>query len=87
MTGKRNKTPLTAVAFYTYDRAFDKLTNVSRCGCFAHVRRKFVKALPTDKELVSGSRAAIGVEWCSKLFDPETEYEELLKKDTGTNIR
>lgn len=69
-----------------YD-GYNKLTNVSRCGCFAHVRRKFVEALPTDKELVSGSRAAIGVEWCSKLFDLETEYEELLKKDTGTDIR
>ena len=28
---------------------YNKLTNVTRCGCWAHARRKFVEALPTDK--------------------------------------
>ena len=59
-----------------YD-GYNRLTNVKRCGCFAHVRRKFVEALPTDKELVSGSKAAEGVRWCNRLFALEKEYEKL----------
>lgn len=57
-----------------YD-GYNKLTRVTRCGCFAHVRRKFVEALPADKELLPSSRAAEGVEWCNKLFELEREYD------------
>ena len=40
---------------------YNKLEMVTRCGCRAHARRKFVEALPTDKELVPTSMAAKGV--------------------------
>jgi len=59
-----------------YD-GYNKLAKVKRCGCFAHVRRKFVDALPPDKELQMASKAAIGLDRCNKLFELEREYESL----------
>jgi hypothetical protein len=56
-----------------YD-GYNKLKNAVRCGCWAHVRRKFVDALPQDKELLSTSAAAKGVEYCNKLFLLERKY-------------
>jgi len=57
-----------------YD-GYNKLTKAKRCGCLAHVRRKFVEALPTDKELWEGSAAAEGVRRCDALFALEREYD------------
>jgi len=48
-----------------------------RCGCWAHARRKFVEALPTDEKLLPTSKAAEGVLYCNKIFALEREYEEL----------
>ena len=59
-----------------YD-AYNRLRSAIRCGCFAHVRRKFVDALPTDQELVSDSAAAQGVEYCNQLFALERRFENL----------
>mgnify|MGYP003301099500 CR=1 FL=1 len=56
-----------------YD-GYNKLKNAVRCGCWAHVRRKFVDALPADKELLSTSAAAKGVEYCNRLFLLERKY-------------
>lgn len=46
--------------------------------CYAvtqHIgRRKFVDALPTDKELLPASSAAKGVEYCNRLFLLERKY-------------
>ncbi len=56
-----------------YD-GYNKLKNAIRCGCWAHVRRRFVDALPSDKELLSASAAAKGVEYCNKLFLLERKY-------------
>ena len=59
-----------------YD-GYHKLKTAARCGCLAHVRRKFVDALPTDKELLSTSAAAKGVESCNRLFQLEREFAAL----------
>lgn len=56
-----------------YD-GYNKLKKAVRCGCWAHVRRKFVDALPSDKELLATSAAAKGVEYCNKLFLLERMY-------------
>lgn len=56
-----------------YD-AYNKLKTAVRCGCWAHVRRKFVDALPSEKELLSSSAAAVGVEYCNRLFMLERKY-------------
>ena len=58
---------------------------VRRCGCWAHVRRKFVDALPNDEKLLAGSKAAEGVEWCNRIFMLEREYDGLDKN--GERIR
>ena len=54
---------------------YNKLTKAKRCGCFAHVRRKFVEALPSDKKLWETSVAAEGVKKCDRLFAFEREYD------------
>lgn len=48
-----------------YD-GYNKLTDAIRCGCWAHARRKFVEALPTDRSLLANSVAAKGVELCNE---------------------
>ena len=57
-----------------YD-GYNRLTQAKRCGCFAHVRRKFVEALPTDRSLWPSSAADQGVRWCDRLFALEREYD------------
>ena len=56
-----------------YD-GYNKLKNAVRCGCFAHVRRKFVDALPSDPELFSTSQAAKGVEYCNRVYGLERQF-------------
>ena len=58
-----------------YD-GYNKLKNAVRCGCFAHVRRKFVDALPSDPELLSTSQAAKGVEYCNRIYGLERQFAE-----------
>ena len=52
-----------------------------RCDCWAHVRRKFVDALPNDKDLLPTSAAAKGVEYCNQLFLLERKYSGRNEKD------
>ena len=59
-----------------YD-AYNRLKAAARCGCLAHVRRKFADALPADKELLPTSQAAQGLEYCNKLFALEEKFEDL----------
>ncbi len=66
-----------------YD-GYNKLTSVIRCGCWAHTRRKFVDALPSDKELLPTSQAAKGVDYCNKLFALEREFAELTAEERYT---
>ena len=63
-----------------YD-AYNKLKKAVRCGCWAHVRRKFVDALPSDKDLLPTSAAAKGVEYCNQLFLLERKYSGRDEKD------
>ncbi len=46
-------------------------------GCLVQflVRRKFVEALPSDKELWETSAAAEGVKHCDRLFTLEREFD------------
>ena len=55
---------------------YNKLDTVKRCGCFAHVRRKFVDALPLDEAAIETSVSAVGVAWCNKIFMIEREIAE-----------
>ena len=55
-----------------YD-GYNKLTDVTRCGCWAHARRKFADAIPTE---VKGSMAEEGFLRINKLYDVEKEISE-----------
>lgn len=57
-------------------QGYNKLTGITRCGCWAHLRRKFVEAIPAKKAADAPLTAAeIGRDYCNQLF----RIEESLK--------
>ena len=57
---------------------YNKLTGIIRCGCWAHLRRKFVEAVPGKK--VPGTpptNAEIGRNYCDRLFEIERGLKDL----------
>ena len=55
---------------------YNKLTGVTRAGCWAHDRRKWYEAMPKGAT-PENSVAARGYEYCSRLFVLEQEMENL----------
>jgi len=57
---------------------YNKLSSVTRCGCYAHLRRKFVEAIPS-KSIKAGkpSYAETGRDYLNKLFDIERKLRDL----------
>lgn len=55
---------------------YNAVPDVIHCGCWAHQRRKYEEALPKGTDLKE-SKAAIGLEYCNKLFDLEEQWSEL----------
>ena len=57
---------------------YNKLTGITRCGCWAHLRRKFIEAIPkktgTDEPLTN---AEIGRDYCNQLFEIERDLKHL----------
>lgn len=57
---------------------YNKLTGITRCGCWAHLRRKFIEAIPkrnsADEPL---SMAEIGRDYCNQLFEIERDLKTL----------
>jgi len=62
---------------------YEKVKNVKRCGCWAHLRRKYQEALPKNSSLkdLKDSAAAVGFQYCSKLFEIENELKELTPEE------
>lgn len=59
-------------------QAYKKLENVILVQCFAHARRKFYEALNClSVQEQKNSKAAIGYEYCNKLFDIERDIKDL----------
>jgi len=68
---------------------YNKLEEVTRCGCWAHPRRKFVEAVPPKKrEDTPLTNAEIGRDYCNQLFKieeslsamtPEQRYSKRLE--------
>ena len=57
---------------------YNKLENVTRCGCWAHLRRKFVEAIPTQKGKNNPlTKAEIGRDYCNQLFKLEESISKL----------
>lgn len=58
---------------------YNRLKDVTRCGCWAHLRRKFVEAVPTGKRLESKppTPAEVGRDYCNRLFKIEETLSAL----------
>ena len=57
-------------------QGYNKVSGITRCCCWAHVRRYFIDAVPKGKEYDYSNPAVQGVQFCNKLF----EYEDAYKK-------
>lgn len=61
---------------------YNKLQNIIRCGCWAHLRRKFVEAAPTKKQAGALlTSAEIGIQYCDRLFEIEKSLKDLTAKE------
>jgi transposase len=59
--------------------AYEKLPDVTLCGCWAHARRKFHEALnvlPPSTRVNAGTAAKQGLAFCNKLFAIERELRD-----------
>ena len=55
---------------------YNKLSNLNRCCCYAHLRRYFIDAIPAGKENDLNEPAVQGRVYIDKLFDFERRYKE-----------
>ena len=61
---------------------YNKLTDIIRCGCWAHVRRKFVEAIPSKKgSTATLTNAEIGRDYCNRLFQIEESLKDLSSEE------
>ncbi|UOX69930.1 IS66 family transposase [Enterocloster bolteae] len=57
---------------------YNKLKDVIRCGCLAHMRRYWHEALPgKSKKSSDRTLAEIGFDYCNQLFKLEKEYADM----------
>ena len=56
---------------------YNKLTGIIRCGCWAHLRRKFIEAIPQRKSIEGLTNAEIGRNYCDQLFMIERDLKDL----------
>ena len=54
---------------------YNQVTGAVRCGCWAHMRRKWQEAMPKGATTAT-SKAGIGYEYCNKLFALEKKLSE-----------
>jgi len=55
---------------------YNKVLDVTRCGCWAHLRRKYQEAMPKNGT-IEDSSAAVGFDYCNKLFSIEKDLIQL----------
>ena len=58
---------------------YNHVENVTHCGCWSHMQRKWREAMP-DGATVETSKAAVGYQYCNKLF----ARERICKKNNPT---
>ena len=57
---------------------YNKLSSITRIGCWAHLRRKFFEAIPSKKASdAPPTSAEIGCQYCDKLFAIEDSLKDL----------
>ncbi len=57
-------------------QGYNKVPDIKRCACWAHVRRYFIDAVPKGKEYDYSNPAVQGVQFCNKLFQYEDSYKK-----------
>ena len=55
---------------------YEQVEDVTRCGCWAHMRRKWREAMPKGATMAT-SQAAVGYNYCNKLFALEKKFASL----------
>ena len=55
---------------------YNLVSDVTRAGCWAHMRRKWHEAMPKNAT-PANSKAAVGFQFCTRLFEAERELEQL----------
>ena len=55
---------------------YNVIGEIIRAGCWAHMRRKWLEAMPKGAT-VENSKAAKGYEFCGRIFDVERKLEDL----------
>ena len=55
---------------------YNKLKNIRRCCCYAHIRRYLIEAIPNGHDKDYSHPAVQGVLYCNKLFEYERSYKE-----------
>lgn len=55
---------------------YNVLGGTARAGCWAHMRRKWYEAMPKEATLAN-SVAAVGMDFCTKLFEAERGFDDL----------
>lgn len=55
---------------------YNKLKDVRRCTCYAHIRRYFYEAIPAGHDRDITNPAVQGVMYCNTLFSYENKYAE-----------
>lgn len=61
---------------------YNKLSDIIRCGCWAHLRRKFVEAIPGKKAKDAPlTNAEIGRDYCNQLFKIEEALRNLTSEE------
>lgn len=60
---------------------YNQVPNVTRCFCWAHLRRKFVDALPKDLQDQKAAIPSQGIRFCNQLFQIEKQLETLTSKE------
>ena len=60
---------------------YKKVPEITRCLCWAHLRRNFVDALPKDTENPEATIPSQGINFCNKLFKIEKVLQDLSSEE------
>ena len=63
---------------------YNKLIGIIRCGCWAHLRRKFIEAIPQKKSTEGLTNAEVGRNYCDQLFMIERDLKDLSPEERKT---
>ena len=62
-------------------KGYSKVKEITRCLCWAHVRRYFADALPKDIKSAEAALPKQGLAYCNKLFEIEKELRDLSSEE------